>query len=281
MERVDDLRLSADVANGASTAPLESAADAATPAPSLGGGGGDSGGEGTAAGESDLWGDAVNTLGPGVPFTPTHICAVYIRYKDGEPIIRQGYVPWDAIGEDELILNLLRSLKNPATPQLNVLYKRFNFENLNMSGQQVFVVYLDNKPDVARFLTADDIKDDPLRPTDSTDPNVRLPEHIIRFARFSGNDRREVQKNKAFYNIKPIAMPNGEFRGPTAYRVNYYNTDEYGNQWQDVTYGDKSTYKVYSMNIHLLVRSNSAGGGGSRMIPVILDPDTGNMGSQP
>jgi hypothetical protein len=256
------------------------AADLATKFSDGGCGDGDECGE--AAGESDLWGDSVNKMHPtSTSFTPTHICGVYIRYEGNGPIIRQGYVRWQASKEEDLILDLLRSLKKPAAPEVNVLYKRYNFDEFNMSSQQVVVIYLDNKPENVRFLTLEDINDDPLTSGQQQSPEERLLEHIVRFARFSGIDRSEVKKNRAFYNIRPIAMPHGEFRGPTAYRLEYYNTDDDGNPWQGVVYNDKSTHKIYSMNIHLLVRSDPAGGGRERMIPTILDPDTGNMGGQP
>ena len=76
-------------------------------------------------------------------------------------------------------------------------------------------------------------------------------------------------------------MPTEDFDGPTAYRLEFHNTNYQGVEWSGVVYEQKATHKRYAMNIHYLQRTSGEGGGGSDMIPMVVDPDTGNMGAQP
>lgn len=240
------------------------------------------GGDGDEAGPGELWGDTVNKPYPhGGTFTPRYICAAYISFQSNGPIIRQGYVERTTPTQDEArIIELLRTLGHPNVPTIGVMHKRYNFDNFSMKGPHILVVYIDNRPNVARFLTISDIENDSLPEGETRPHSKRLLDHIVRFTRFSGNDRKEVEKNFAFYNIQPIPISVTDMEGPVAYRIDYHNTDELGHEWE-VTAGNAATYRRYSMNIHYLARSNHAGGGGTRMIPMVLDPDTGNMGIEP
>ena len=125
-------------------------------------------GGGTEYGECDEWGDLVNKPYPfGGDFTPRYICAAYLQFGVSGPIVRQGYLKWDPdTPENDLIVGLLQSLRTPNAPSVPVGYKRYNFDTLSMRGPHIFVVYIDNKSNYARFPTVNDIKDDPAKPGD-------------------------------------------------------------------------------------------------------------------
>lgn len=238
--------------------------------------------DGCQIGEGELWGETVNKSHPtATTFSPRYICAAYIKFAPNGPIIRQGYAPLPTapITVNEQIIDLLRKLRTPQNPP-NVLHPRYNFTTFSLKGPHILVIYIDNNRDEARFLEVGDILNDPLEVGETRPPERRLLDHIIRFSKFSGNNRKVIEKNYAFYDIDDVPMPTSGFDGRVAYRLNYYNTDEDGNTWDNVT-TNASTHKIFSMNIHYLARSNPAGGGGSVMIPMILDPDTGNMGAEP
>jgi hypothetical protein len=246
-------------------------------------------GAGCAAGEDSLWGDSVNQPPPNYPsplhpnevFAAKYICGAYIRFDADQVIVNQGYCKTTTLAEeDDRIKKLMRCLKDPTLviPNFTVLERRKNFDRLSMRYHGVLAIYVDNLSNRVRFPTVADVQNDPGAPQ-GTALTQYLREHIIRFSRFSGIDREEVQENKAFYQLNPVAISGDGLLGPAAYKMNYYNMDKNREGWNNVTDTVKSSHKRYSMNIHLLMAAGT--GSNPPMVPIVLDPDTGNMGAQP
>ena len=244
---------------------------------------------GNASGESALWGDTVNRplprgVPPGTAFKPEYLCAAYIRFEPDGIVVRQGHVRLTGTAVDseteqgQIAQKLLMALKNPGSETgVNVEFQSENFDNFSLNGQQVLVLFVDNNPALARFVSAAD-----MPPPKPGKPQEDFLEHIVRFTQFSGETLgEEVQKNYNFCALKPVSPALQGFDTPLAYRLNFWNRDASGSPIKAEK--DKpDTHYRYSMNIHLKYAAKPGGtAGGSKYFPVILDPDTGNMGSNP
>lgn len=233
-------------------------------------------GDGDAFGECSLWGDPVTKQRPPnvsstTVFSADYLCAAYIRFEGGAMIIRQGHVELtgdaktDENEQNGLAKKLLRALKFPTeTTDIVVKFPHENFDSFSLNGQQVLVLYVDNLPQVARFVSAADMPS-----------GQDVLDHIVRFTKYSGVDYKVVKKNHNFYAIKRIDPPAADVEGPDAYRLNFWNRTPSGTQ-----INPSAGHYRYSMNIHLKMAVNPTASA-SRMLPVILDPDTGNMGANP
>lgn len=137
-----------------------------------------------------------------------------------------------------------------------------NFEDFSFASQQVAVIYLDNKDDTVRFSSKNS--------------------DIIRFVPISGNDpKTHIRPNHAFFNRRAVSIaPGGGTFGKRAYLIDFWNTDENGNAITGVNERDPSTYYLYAMNIHLGM-ATSKRTPKLNWVPIIIDPDTRNMGGTP
>jgi hypothetical protein len=145
-------------------------------------------------------------------------------------------------------------------PSLKVVRPEENFNNFSMSSQQILVIFIDNDPAVVGFNETNGL------------------DHIVRFTPYSGKNPNgpQVQPNWAFSDLRPIKFKKPRLSHNKAYRIDFHNTDEGGKPINSNS--NSSTWYVYSMNIHLRQVSGTSS---NIYIPVIVDPDTGNMGSRP
>jgi hypothetical protein len=243
---------------------------------------------GKGVGESALWGDSVNRPRPrfvpaAAQFKPGYVCAAYTRFEPDGIIVRQGHAQLTGTAIDseteqnQIAVKLLKELRSPSTsPLVNVEFPSQNFENFSMNGQQVLVLFIDNPPSLVRFVSAAD-----MPPATGGKPQENFLEHIVRFTQFSGqNIGEEMQKNHAFAALKPLDVSGQGLDGLLAYRLNFWNTIAGKNI--EAKKSDPTTHARYSMNIYLRMTAKPAGSGGSTVgFPLVLDPDTGNMGANP
>ncbi len=201
-------------------------------------------------------------------FRPEYVCAVYIRFEpNGTLTVKQAHV---AIAKPQPTDT---DIVSAAEPLLNAMSKtgyagngakkfKENFEDFSFASQHAVIIYLDNKDDTVRFSSKDS--------------------DIIRFTPISGNDpKTRVRPNHAFFNRRAIAVaPGGGTVGKRAYLVDFWNTDENGNAITGVVEKDPATHYIYAMNIHLEM-ATSKRTAKLNWVPIIIDPDTGNMGGQP
>ena len=102
-----------------------------------------------------------------------------------------------------------------------------------------------------------------------------------RMRRFDAGKRLHVQGPWALCirRMRGRGQSAGTF-GKRAYLIDFWNTDENGNAITGVIEGRPATYYVYAMNIHLEM-ATSKRTAKLNWVPIIIDPDTGNMGGPP
>ena len=227
----------------------------------------DEGGEETGSGP--LWGQSVTTpkvSNDDLAFDPEYVCALYIKYEsNGRPSIRHAYKALIAPKTDDIIRDtaeyILKDLRDDKY-HADIVHVRRNFRQFTMNCQQVLVIFLDNDPAIIRL---------------NDDPEM---ENLIRFTAFGGAPPySERRRNFAFYNLQRMKMTKDLFKCNTAYRLDFWNTDETGALLEiDADTPVEDRY-IYSMNIHMLQAPYEPDEVAA--IPVILDPDTGNGGAEP
>ncbi|MEA3011411.1 MAG: hypothetical protein QOJ91_3103 [Sphingomonadales bacterium] len=233
------------------------------------GGSGDRGGE--EAGGCQLWGESAHRTRPNsnsedLRFDPQYVCAVYIRYEDNcRPNIRHAYKALTGDKTDEAIRStaeyILKALRDDKIPA-DIRDVRRNFNHFSMNSQQAVVLFIDNDPALIRFNKDMDM------------------ENVVRFTAFGGTPPYGNRKpNYAFYNLQQIWMTKGLFASNTAIRMDFWNTDETGALLKIGKDDPQDKWYVYSMNIHLVQAPYEPDE--VSVIPIILDPDTGNMGAEP
>jgi hypothetical protein len=234
-------------------------------------------------GISEPYGDIVTvaqpTSGPVTGFNPTYICAAYMRFDGLQMKARHAYLP-NTGNPDVLGKDLLEAIgSNNYGPLQPVI--RDKFELFGFNSQQIIYLFVDNDVDIIGF-----------------DPNARL-ENVIRFTQFSGvMPNRPRRMNYAFSGLRRIDFSQvaGGVKAwarncDTGYAINFWNTDDNGRPITGVVRADPNTHYLYSMDIHLRLLTGALppppggqpppGPGTLTYIPVIVDPDTGNMGGTP
>lgn len=220
-----------------------------------------------------LYGQAVNAKAPDTPgkvkeFNPDTICIVLLRFESGGAIIaRRTYIPVPSPKptKDQVSAAIIPILKRLSAGIDHDANDREDIDPIKLYGQRILVIYVDNKPATARFK----YESDPLNEVASYD-------YTLRFAPYSGADpKREIKENHAFFNVQKIALDvTAGLAGKDIFLLDFWNTDEGGNAI-NAKQGESHSHYRYSLNILLEVAA------GTRWIPIIVDPDTGNMGSEP
>jgi hypothetical protein len=201
-------------------------------------------------------------LGNVQEFNPEYLCVLYFRFEPTRLLsVRLAYVNLTVSKPtlqqvEELASPIIQKMHSNQQSSIVAVRKEEDLELFGFSSQQIVVIFVDNDPGLVKFEDAND-------------------EFVVRFVPFSGRQPGElVQENHAFFNLQPFdlvtPMPSGAQR---AYKLDYWNTDGNGNK---IT----SLYPL-SMNIHLKMAVRRSGGQTTHWAPVIVDPDTGNMGSRP
>jgi hypothetical protein len=224
-------------------------------------------------------------------FAAQAVCCVYIKFEATGVSVRHAYVEvasgskkdaWYRAGKA-----LFQAIESNEYKDVAVVRVEDNFNNFSFSKPQLIMFFIDNDPKFADF--------------DDTHPNAdgkRREDHIIRFTpRGSKRPEQVRQRNHAFLNLQPVdyvsiddtAWPFSSNK--SGYALEYWNIDDEGKYIDYVETGKEKTHYLYSMNIHLKVAPltlavpNNAPKpsptSASTFIPMVLDPDTGNMGGDP
>jgi hypothetical protein len=224
---------------------------------------------GSQAGTCDLFGQAVSAtkpikMGKVTEFKPDKICIVLLRFETaGSLVARRSYIPYE---EDQTtrVQNIEDEIKKLSTGKSTSYYKQ-DIEPINLKGQRLLVIYVDHKDEEAHFKLG-------------SATGVTKYDNTLRFTKFSGTSLgNTIWENHAFFNAKEISFPNLD---PNALSLEYWDTDENG----DAAPGTVHRPYCYSLNIQLEVASPSVDENKkpiTRWVPVIVDPDTGNMGVEP
>ncbi|HYW16617.1 MAG TPA: hypothetical protein VE891_10775 [Allosphingosinicella sp.] len=203
-----------------------------------------------------------NPMGNVREFDPKYICVLYLRFEAARTLTtRLAYI---ALTESNPSLVRVEELARPIIHRMNsnqhgtitAVRKEEDLDLFGFSSQQVVVIFVDNDPDLVKFEDGNE-------------------DFVVRFTKYSGsNPGIAVNENHAFLNLMPFdlttATPSGASR---AYKLDYWNTDDQGNKIRAL--------HPLSMNIHLKMAVRRTGNQTTHWAPLVVDPDTGNMGSQP
>jgi hypothetical protein len=224
-------------------------------------------------------------------FAPGHVCCVYVKFEPAGISVRHAYVPvasgsakedWHKAGKA-----LFRVIKSNEYKDTGVIRVEDNFNRFSFNSPQLLMFFIDNDPKYIDF--------------DNTHPNPdgkRAEDHIIRFTPRGVKRPEEVrQRNHAFLNLQPIdyaAVDTTEWpfsSNSKGYALEYWNIDDKGKDIDYVQAANEKTYYLYSMNIHLKVAPlllatpvnvpKPSPTSADAFVPMVLDPDTGNMGGTP
>jgi len=229
-------------------------------------------------GAGDLWGHSAATDQPcplalNGKFEPRFLCVQYLKFDGISLIARRGYV--DGAGQDENALlgkvpGAIADLRNNVDTNFVATSGGKILRDLDFIGfgsQQIFAIYLDNDPNLVK------IEDDQAK-----------SEFVVRFAPYSGIDPHSTvnppKKNNAFCKLR-VTSAAGLIGGLIL--LNFWNTDAKGEpiDRSGIDTTKKETWHRYSMNIHLQMAVPQPDPAIKKWVPLVLDPDTGNMGGVP
>lgn len=236
-------------------------------------------------GTCQLHGQSVTDKGPEVEgdtktFTPDRICIIYLKFVANLIQARRTYIGTDGkLPTDPIIQNrILEELKRVSKWEAADLSKdRNDIHPIKLGGQRIIVIYVNNNQEYIRFAYRRGVA---LPQEQETYP------HTIRFTQFSGDDPlnqdRRIRKNHAFFNMEKVILTGitADMESNEAMFLQYWDTDEYGDRLI-VKESDEDTHYIYSMNIKLEMAMARSPTESVRWVPVIVDPDTGNMGAEP
>jgi hypothetical protein len=205
-------------------------------------------------------------------FAPDRICVVLLRFETGgQMTARRLYIPMPQQSMDltKVVWGALAKLSEPKPVDQ---YYRDHIDPIALGGQRLLVIYLDNDPGMIRF------KHDRDPVPENEEPSYA---YTLRFAPYSGLDPKDDTKpNHAFFNVKKMTFQDvSETKANTAFVLEYWNTNQDGMVIKYVDPDDAHTQFRYSLNI--LLESKAPSAKGDKWVPVIVDPDTGNMGAEP
>jgi len=223
-------------------------------------------------------------------FVPQFVCGVYMKFHQDRLSVRHAYVgvPTDSTKEVWYSKGkaLLKAIASNNYKNSGVIRIEDNFNKFGFNSAQLIMFFIDNDPQDIDF--------------DNTHANpngLRAEDHIIRFTpRGSKQPEAVRQRNHAFLNLHPVNYTNLDseewpYSNKGGYALEYWNIDHSGKYIDYVSEKNDNSYYLYSMNIHLKVTpvTLSAPTEGpmpsptpaTAFVPMILDPDTGNMGGGP
>ncbi|HEX8621465.1 MAG TPA: hypothetical protein VF718_05790 [Allosphingosinicella sp.] len=204
-------------------------------------------------------------------FKPEFLCVVYLRFEANQLLTaRYGYVKETDLLNPEKVVTAANSAlhalhgNNTAAFHQGKIYYDLDF--ISAGCQLIMILFLNNDPDYVKF------------------EHINGPDYIVRFSKLSAvqpdNPTFPVQENNAFFNLMKLTISG--LTGQEAYRIDYWDTELVKGEVSDPAPEETGKYRRYSMNIHLrmaiatpdLKRS-------THWVPLVIDPDTGNMGGDP
>lgn len=218
---------------------------------------------------------------PAGGFAPGFACIVYIKFDDGKKtIVRHGYLDiskrngeteaeYAARQKKELDELWAAAAKgNWKASTVGHKNKQINFENFNFGQQMRIYVLVDN----------DNVRFDDRKSTDGKYAN------LVRFTQFrttkdmTNFDPEEAAENHAFFGADLVDIALGGKTRKALKLDNWY----VGPEAAEIKADDPSTHQYYAMNFQLLWEAaDSDNTTKITRIPIVIDPDGGNMGGQP
>lgn len=211
---------------------------------------------------------------------PKYICVVYIKFdSDLKLKVRRAYVgPLSSTNPSPNPT----AVENIASDVLKLLAETGTYSGkywsdldpIHLGNQAILVMYIDNRPDRIKFVYNEN-------DTNTANQNTSFG-NTIRFVKYRSKGMNSpARDNHAFFNIMKMQIETTGtlLESKVAFRLDYWNTNEMGRPIK-ADQGKPETHYIYSMNIHLEMLAPMADDT-QKWIPIILDPDTGNMGGDP
>jgi hypothetical protein len=185
-------------------------------------------------------------------FAPRYLCLAYMKFESSGILARHAYFPMPA-NPPAMAGSEFSALAAGGQWATAPIRSEVNFENFTFGSQQLIVFHIDGSGAPAGFD----------------------PDNLVQFAEWSARGPKTPATRKARNN----SFLNPEIKSWSGMDVltleNWY-VDDAG---QPIV---SPLQFHYVMNVHLLMRCTLAGADDRlRELPLVLDPDTGNMGSNP
>ena len=188
-------------------------------------------------------------------FKPLWVCLVYIQFQNNKIYSRHSYF-------DKAKTNISDEFKSMAGTEkkwINPFPNRdeSNFDNFTFGSQQTIYFYIDNKKDGISFDEENKIQ------MTFFGPRKKTPQY-----------KKEKDKNNAFLNPR---IDNTTAPGMELLVIDNWF---FGKNKRKIDPKKQNEWEYYSMNIHFLM-ATADGAGEYKNVPMVIDPDGSNMGSQP
>lgn len=190
-------------------------------------------------------------------YKPEYACLVYLKFLNNKLYSNYAHFLKSTFAESGK--SIKDQFEKIASDQNWVDAKREgkNFDEFAFGNQHDIYFFLDNSGDI-----------------------VFDPENLIQFTQYG--IKRDVNGNK------PLKYENNSFLnaeiltniypGKDVLHLENWYTNKVGKKCE-AKYNDYKTHHLYSFNIHLLMAVGAITA--TKSIPIVIDPDGGNMGSQP
>lgn len=203
-------------------------------------------------------------------FDPGFLCVVYLRFEANQLLTtRYGYVEetglLDPAKVEATAMWALAALRADDASRFHQQTIYYDLEFISLGQQLILILFVDNNPDQVKF------------------EHINGLDYVVRFSELSAvqpdHPTHPIQMNNAFFNLMTFAVTG--LTGKEACRIDYWDTNADG-EVSDPAPGQTDKYRRYSMNIHLrMAIATSTLEPSGRWIPLVIDPDTGNMGGGP
>jgi len=184
-------------------------------------------------------------------FVPRYLCLAYIKFEPAGVVIRHAYFPMQG-NLQAFATAEFSSVAATGHWSAQPIRWEVNFQNFTFGSQQLILFHIDPAGAPARFD----------------------PDNLVQFAEYSARDPLHAtrkERNNCFLNPEIMSWP-----GRAVLSLENWYVDDMG---QPIS---ANAPLYYTMNLHALARCTLAGSDDRYVdIPLTLDPDTGNMGSQP
>lgn len=190
-------------------------------------------------------------------YKPQYACLVYLKFSDNKLYSNYGHFMKSTFALSGKSIKDQFDNISSGNNWLDAERQGNNFDEFSFGRQHDIYFFLDNGNDI-----------------------VFDPENLIQFTQYG--IKRDVNgskplkyENNSFLNAEILT---NIYPGKNVLHLENWYTDKVGKKCE-AKYDEEKTHHLYSFNIHLLMAVGAITA--TKTIPIVIDPDGGNMGSQP